>query len=655
MLTIMLAVGMSAFTNKAAAQFSGSDGKMTIKPAAEFENAGNLSDSSKSDLPSSNGSRDVIFSCDFEGDYTSWTTENNSTANTWHIYTGNSDVPAHSGTHFAANVKSETSNQARNAWLFSPGINLTLGEIYTIRFWVLMPGIQDWFGGEYDKLEVKIAQGNNSTAMNSGTSLYSNTYLWISTWTLVEQSFKATATGVFYLGFHSFTEAEKGDYIAIDDIEISKQDDIDNPFSGGNGVEGNPYIITTADQMAFLAMSVNAGNKDYKDKYYKLGNDINLSAYGQNYNSNQGWIPIGTTSPFEGSFDGDGKKITGLYINGHSGTSNLQYYYAGLFGQMQDATIKNLGVVNVDITTAAGPYAGGLVGYATWWNDGSKISNCYTTGKVSAEFGGVSGAYVGGIAGSISLSNSNISNCYSTCNVTSVCNAYYNSNSAGGIVGSNSGTVLNCYSTGSVVTLSAHNDAHGGGIANGGTISNCAALNKNINCAGENNFYGRITSTFSGNLSNNIGYTGIINPIGTTWVPSGSYTLNGEDITLQDIKADGTLGGRFTEANGWTTQNGKLPGLFGKPVDMPAHLGGGVGIVETDNYPSLRIYPNPTNYELKITNYEGGEVQIYDLMGRTLMSLRTLEFPETTIDVSHLPSGMYFLKIGEKTARFVKE
>jgi hypothetical protein len=26
-----------------------------------------------------------------------------------------------------------------------------------------------------------------------------------------------------------------------------------------------------------------------------------------------------------------------------------------------------------------------------------------------------------------------------------------------------------------------------------------------------------------------------------------------------------------------------------------------------------------------------------------------------TIDISHLPAGMYFLKIGNKTARFVKE
>ena len=80
-----------------------------------------------------------------------------------------------------------------------------------------------------------------------------------------------------------------------------------------------------------------------------------------------------------------------------------------------------------------------------------------------------------------------------------------------------------------------------------------------------------------------------------------------------------------------------------------------VGIVKTDNYPSLRIYPNPVNYELRIMNYEGGEVEIYDVVGRTLMSLRTLEVEEQIIDVSQLLPGMYFIKIDGKMGRFVKE
>jgi len=45
-----------------------------------------------------------------------------------------------------------------------------------------------------------------------------------------------------------------------------------------------------------------------------------------------------------------------------------------------------------------------------------------------------------------------------------------------------------------------------------------------------------------------------------------------EDINIESIHADGTLGKRFTKDNGWTTKNGKLPGLLGNTVNMPKHL-----------------------------------------------------------------------------------
>ena len=96
-----------------------------------------------------------------------------------------------------------------------------------------------------------------------------------------------------------------------------------------------------------------------------------------------------------------------------------------------------------------------------------------------------------------------------------------------------------------------------------------------------------------------------------------------------------------------------------------------VDIVETDNYPSLQIYPNPVNEQLTIDNGVAGQarndvtienVQIFDVMGRCVAivetgrapSLQTTS-PETIINVSHLSPGVYFLRIGEKTAKFVKE
>ena len=86
----------------------------------------------------------------------------------------------------------------------------------------------------------------------------------------------------------------------------------------------------------------------------------------------------------------------------------------------------------------------------------------------------------------------------------------------------------------------------------------------------------------------------------------------------------------------------------------------GVGIVETDNYPSLRVYPNPANNQLTITCKDAAchvpTVAIYNVVGQMVgvYGLRP-ENTETTIDISNLAKGMYYLRIGEKTARFVKE
>jgi hypothetical protein len=100
-------------------------------------------------------------------------------------------------------------------------------------------------------------------------------------------------------------------------------------WGGGDGsTPGLAYIIEDAADLAELAAEVNAGNS-YVDIYFKLGADIDLTAYGSNHDSGGGWIPIGNSSkPFSGHFDGDGHIIENLYIN-RLGTS-----YQGLFGSI---------------------------------------------------------------------------------------------------------------------------------------------------------------------------------------------------------------------------------------------------------------------------------------------------------------------------------
>jgi len=82
-----------------------------------------------------------------------------------------------------------------------------------------------------------------------------------------------------------------------------------------------------------------------------------------------------------------------------------------------------------------------------------------------------------------------------------------------------------------------------------------------------------------------------------------------------------------------------------------------VGIVETQLIASLpRIYPNPTTGKLTIRNEksEVRNVEIYDVYGKKQLSIFNLQFSVDEIDISHLANGMYFLKIGEKRVKVVK-
>jgi hypothetical protein len=122
---------------------------------------------------------------------------------------------------------------------------------------------------------------------------------------------------------------------------------------------------------------------------YILVADIDLSGYFP-------WVPIGdNATPFTGSFDGAGHKITNLVIAFPSTVTD----YVGLFGYAEGATIKNLniergavyGTVCNDNTTPGWHYVGMLVGYA----DSASIFNNIASGQVCGT------AAVGGMAGGI--------------------------------------------------------------------------------------------------------------------------------------------------------------------------------------------------------------------------------------------------------------
>lgn len=232
--------------------------------------------------------------------------------------------------------------------------------------------------------------------------------------------------------------------------------------SKGDGKVGNPYIITKAEELAWFRDQVNGGNKKICAKIADNVEVIDLKNFCHAADASkkideQSWVPIGNSNkPYQGTFDGNGKTITNLYIN--ASQVNM-----GLFGYTYEGTIKNLTFEYANVTNT-NSYAGVLVGNAFWRStlQNIKISNtCQIKG----------GNYTGGIAGSL---DGNASNCvnyatvqgkedvggffgyYSrTGNSMTACANYGNvtatSNTVGGLVGYySSGTIQDCANYGNI-------------------------------------------------------------------------------------------------------------------------------------------------------------------------------------------------------------
>ncbi|MDR2999987.1 MAG: hypothetical protein LBU89_01885, partial [Fibromonadaceae bacterium] len=230
-------------------------------------------------------------------------------------------------------------------------------------------------------------------------------------------------------------------------------------FDDGNGTETRPYIISTKKQLEDFSWLVNSG-AHFSGEFLKLGRDIvlNDTANWQNWATPPAnkWTSIGTFissgigNIFNGTFDGDGFVVSGVYIN----DSNS---YQGLFGYLNSSgTIKNIGVAASYIK--GDQQIGGLVGSSL-----GAISNSYFMGTVTGE------SNVGGLVGSnyllisgTDISTSSISNSYFMGMGTVTGGSY-----VGGLVGSNKGgTISNSYSFGGVI---------GSGIGVGGLVGENAA------------------------------------------------------------------------------------------------------------------------------------------------------------------------------------
>ena len=241
--------------------------------------------------------------------------------------------------------------------------------------------------------------------------------------------------------------------------------------------QGN-YTVTSAEGLKNIAKLVN--------EEWKLGINITLTADIDLKGID--WTPIGKddNKAYTGTFDGNGKTITGLTVTG-------SYKYAGLFGDIdENGTVKNVVLEDVQITSDNSSGSVGGVAGDSW----GTIENCSVSGSVSGTTfaGGVVGSqwggsitgcnssatvkgvtYAGGIAGSTN-SGATLTACYATGDVTLVSNDI-GTCYAGGVVGNNgsSSTLKACYAWGSV-TGSGSGTVYVGGVTGSndlGTLTAC--------------------------------------------------------------------------------------------------------------------------------------------------------------------------------------
>ena len=104
-------------------------------------------------------------------------------------------------------------------------------------------------------------------------------------------------------------------------------------------------------------------------------------------------------------------------------------------------------------------------------------------------------------------------------------------------------------------------------------------------------------------------------------------------------------------AKGWKIQyfdnDSEITGFTGTH-----QCGGGTGIDEAKYLPSLAVYPNPVKDVLNIaTDKPVHSIHIYNVYGTEVAHATDA----TSIDVSHLPAGVYMVRADGKVARIIKE
>lgn len=410
----------------------------------------------------------------------------------------------------------------------------------------------------------------------------------------------STANGVIWSSSNQDVIAINGSYASVNPTNdetvtltatlngISKQFNV-------TVADPNTYLIYQPSDLRYIAEQCNAG-VTYEGKYIKLMNDIVLP---ENVPNNM--ISIGSypDHPFKGTFDGNEKLIYNLYID------QPNTPYQGFFGYTLNANLYNVGLVN--ITASGRNYTGGMVAYAK----NTHMRDCYVNGGTLFAL-----SYCGGLVGYQEQgTNSIISGCYNTCEVTG-------NNYVGGLIGfSNYSTVRNSYVAGRVAAQGEPVGAIIGG-ANEVLMYYCYFSTE---LTGQTNAIGW----------NNIGKDGEGMTNAQMRDPQFVNTLN-QNLATPVWMAD------YTNHinNGFPIIKWQRPGT---------------GVEEHDATPNyISLYPNPANDKVTIEGEDIRHITISNLLGQTIFdgkaSGNAFEY-----DFSKHKTGIYLIRIETASGVAVKK
>ncbi len=420
--------------------------------------------------------------------------------------------------------------------------------------------------------------------------------------------------------------------------------------------DATTFNISSAQELAGLSELVAAGN-NFAGKTINLTEDIDLAAHL--------FSPIGKTTnvTFSGTFDGNGYTINNTYIVTPQGV------FTGFFGQVTNATLKNIKLNNIYIRgrDSAAALAGGLLN--------STATDCHATG---IDINGT-GPNTGGLVGSL-ITNSHLLRCSASGAVVGV-------NQTGGLVGSpwdlatiteswSSGTVTGTYIVGGLAGYSAFTFVPNRPI----TINNCYSTS-NVISTGEQagglyggssaqliikNSYSTGTVVAADLSGATIGTVGNFNTENNYWdVEASAITnvvgqWNGPEVptnitskTTAEMKSDAMvalLNGGQTDGP-WTRNENVNDGY-------PSFVASELSTQTFGNNLAVVIYPTVVESVINVetaANLSG--YAIYSISGKQI-SANTLKSTSAQISADGLAAGVYILQIttdqGKVTRKFVK-